>query len=383
MVDDEPNVLSGYRRTLGRTFDLVIANGGQEGLIALETDGPFEVVFTDMRMPGMDGLEFLIKAREKHTKPIYAMLTGNADQLTAINAINQGKIFRFLNKPCDPETLAETISVCKAQYELVQAESVLLHNTLTGSIKLLIEAIVITDPAAEQAVRVIRDRVQKLLEALGLKNDWRIPLASSLFIVGGITIPRASGAQILEDEYIEACAHAGAKLLRHIARLEEVAQMIMLQRTPAPMPEVLSLKTESDRVTVVSQLLRFAFDWYRVCEREKCNTSKAIDILASQSQSHDERLVDAARVVLEQSGIEDQNGAKWKALKIEVRDLREGMRTEQPISTTDGALLVAKDHVLSQLMIDRLRGFAKAGHVSGLIRVSKLCTPGDVSEIAA
>lgn len=109
IVDDDPNVLDGYVRGLRKRFDLNVASSGQLALEMVEKQGPYAVVVADMRMPGMDGLEFLIRLRELAPETVRMMLTGNADQETAVNAVNQGQVFKFLNKPCARETMAEAL----------------------------------------------------------------------------------------------------------------------------------------------------------------------------------------------------------------------------------------------------------------------------------
>ncbi len=364
MVDDEPNVLSGYRRSIGRNYDLVTANSGREGLEVMNNDGPFEVVITDMRMPEMDGLEFLKQAKAKHPNTVYVMLTGNADQQTAIDAINHGHIYRFLNKPCEAEILDHTIRACKSQYDLIHAEAELLSNTLSGSVKLLIEAMVISDPVAAEAVRAVREGMTILSNGLGIKNEWRFPLASSLFLIGSITTPRKSNKDILNEEYINTCARSGAKLLRHISRLDLVAQIILHQRMKMELPEDLSKLDDDNRVTIGSQLLRFSYDWYRAAQ--ECNGDRHLGLkrLASDAGLHDRRLFVAANAVQGLSIETQEQEPKRVLVELPIMDLYQGLLTDADINTNDGSLLVAKGQTLSQLMIDRLRGFYKAGLVS-------------------
>jgi len=99
LVDDETNVLQAYTRVLRRRFDLEVAQGGAEALESLARSGPFAVIVSDMRMPGMDGVELLAQVRERFPDTTRIMLTGNADQATAMAAVNLGAIFRFLTKP--------------------------------------------------------------------------------------------------------------------------------------------------------------------------------------------------------------------------------------------------------------------------------------------
>ncbi|MGA9668861.1 MAG: response regulator, partial [Terracidiphilus sp.] len=64
-VDDEASILQGYRRILHREFSVSTANSGEQGLATIRTAGPFAIVVSDMRMPSMNGAEFLAKVREK------------------------------------------------------------------------------------------------------------------------------------------------------------------------------------------------------------------------------------------------------------------------------------------------------------------------------
>ena len=68
-VDDDPNILQGYKRALRKDFDISIAEGGEPGLALIAQEGPFAVIVSDMRMPGMDGVQFL--SRVKETAPTY------------------------------------------------------------------------------------------------------------------------------------------------------------------------------------------------------------------------------------------------------------------------------------------------------------------------
>src|ERR687883_1975197 len=121
-VDDEVNVLSAYQRSLRKDFDIHVANGGREGLETIKKNGPFAVIVSDMRMPEMDGVQFLARAKELAPESIRIMLTGNSDQQTAMEAVNEGHIFRFLTKPCPPEMLAKALTAGLEQYQLVRAE---------------------------------------------------------------------------------------------------------------------------------------------------------------------------------------------------------------------------------------------------------------------
>jgi DNA-binding NtrC family response regulator len=110
IVDDETSILSGIKLNLGRAFDLTLANGGKDALKAVEEEGPFDVVVSDMRMPGMSGVEVLAKIKSIHPTIPTILLTGHADfEFGGSQALQSGQISRILSKPCPPQKLREAI----------------------------------------------------------------------------------------------------------------------------------------------------------------------------------------------------------------------------------------------------------------------------------
>jgi DNA-binding NtrC family response regulator len=157
MVDDEDAVLVGYQRMFRNEFQIETAPGGAAALAALEATGPYAVVVTDMRMPEMDGAQLLRKVKLLAPDTIRIMLTGDADVRSAVSAVNEGSIFRFLTKPCNKDTLAKALTAGLMQYRLLTAEKDLLENTLQGSIQVLTEVLSLVNPAAfGRALRVRR-----------------------------------------------------------------------------------------------------------------------------------------------------------------------------------------------------------------------------------
>ncbi|MBL1142014.1 MAG: EAL domain-containing protein [Proteobacteria bacterium] len=117
IIDDEINVLRAIKRQLRGKFNIDTANGGEEALALINaTDSAYAVVVSDMNMPGISGLELLEYFKIQSPNMIRIMLTGNADQETAQNAVNQGEVFRFLTKPCSSEKLTEVIELALECY---------------------------------------------------------------------------------------------------------------------------------------------------------------------------------------------------------------------------------------------------------------------------
>ncbi len=108
-VDDDESVLSGIGIYLRRQFHFYTAMSGAEALELIDKEEEFSVIVSDMRMPGMNGAEFLEKARTVSPRSTRLLLTGESSHKDAIAAINDGQIFRFLTKPTPPKTLMTAI----------------------------------------------------------------------------------------------------------------------------------------------------------------------------------------------------------------------------------------------------------------------------------
>lgn len=110
IVDDDPAVVVGLRRLLRDRFVVEGAlDATQAADILFGRPEPFAAIVSDMRMPGLDGISFLAKVREHWPDTQRILLTGARERGVAIDAINQGQVFRFLQKPCPPDELRQTL----------------------------------------------------------------------------------------------------------------------------------------------------------------------------------------------------------------------------------------------------------------------------------
>jgi CheY-like chemotaxis protein len=109
-VDDNEELLRGLRRQLDGEFDLVVANGSEEALGVLEQQDPFDVIVTDLRMPGVNGLTFLRRARQLAPDTERIILTAWAEPTVTAVAQVAGYAMRILTKPCHPRELREAIT---------------------------------------------------------------------------------------------------------------------------------------------------------------------------------------------------------------------------------------------------------------------------------
>lgn len=233
-VDDESGVLEGLALTLGRHCHVFTATSGAQGLEMLQRRRNIQVIISDMRMPEMNGAEFLAQARTLAPDATRMLLTGESDLQDAIRAVNEGQIFRFLQKPCPPASLRAACSAAVRQYELVVAERSLLDDTLRGAVAALADLLCLVDPAAFGKTMWIRRYVSDLCTDLGLSNRWQLDVAAMVSQLGSVTLGRETAAKVrlgraLSDEertQVDELPTVVADLLEGIPRLEPVRAIL-------------------------------------------------------------------------------------------------------------------------------------------------------------
>ncbi len=269
LVDDDPNVLAGYKRQLRKTYAIETAQSGPEGMEVLARSEPFAVVVSDMRMPGMDGINFLRNVRSLSPDSVRIMLTGNADVQTCIDAVNEGSIFRFLTKPCSTETMTSSLDSAIEQYRLITSERELLQGTLRGCIRTLTDIIGLLNPAAFSRSTRIRRYVRHIAAELNSPYFWEYEMAATLSHIGCIALPpeilaRMSSGRSLTSEQLGMLANhpsLGCQLLAEIPRLEMVAQIVERQRkVPRNRTFPPSDLSEEQAIDFGALLLRFTLD---------------------------------------------------------------------------------------------------------------------------
>jgi CheY-like chemotaxis protein len=373
MVDDEPNVLSGYKRALRSDFTVVGAGSGAEGLAlvqrAITNRAPFPVVVSDMMMPGMNGAEFLGRVREIDPDAVQLLLSGQADLESTIAAVNDGNLFRFLTKPCEGDDLATALNAAVEQHRLVGAERALLERTLTGAVDVLTELLAMASPEAftrTERVRAMVDKSAKMLKV----NDWRLPLAAMLSQIGCVAVPpdvlhRArAGGELTDEERAVYLAHpqTARRLLSRIPRLEEVAEWVGNQpvdAADAAGADATTGATGADRtagadpvpVTDPSEQLLRAVLEYLVILDETGQPGEALARLRAGGQ-YPARTVEAlARAA---SGVRPDGVIR----ELPVEKVLPGMILDADVETVTGMVLVRKGERVTMAVAMRLANFA-------------------------
>ncbi len=158
IVDDEPNVIKSLRRLMvDSNHTIITAESGADGLKAFE-DNEIDLVISDYRMPGMNGVEFLSKVREKYPATIRIVLSGYADVTAVVEAINDGHVYKFISKPWNDQELLTTILRAFEQQQL-QRENTRLNEELQKRNEQL-----------EKAARQLEQKVDERTCDLEVKN---------------------------------------------------------------------------------------------------------------------------------------------------------------------------------------------------------------------
>jgi response regulator RpfG family c-di-GMP phosphodiesterase len=378
MVDDEASVLDGYRRLLGRQFDLETALGPQKGLEKIDQEGSFAVVVSDMRMPGMNGIEFLTRVMERMPDAVRIMLTGNADLNTAVHAVNEGNIFRFLTKPCTKEMFSKTLTAALAQYRLIVAERDLLEKTLSGSIEVLVEVLSLVNPAAFGRATRVRRYIRQIAAVLQLNSPWQYEVAGLMSQLGCVSLQPETieavyaGKELPPDQQKRYDAHPmlAQDLLRKIPRMKEIGWMIAQQNSPesAADPDI------SEEARLGADILRaaLAFDSLLATGASK---DQAVDTLRSRYKEMDERVTHALREV-------DLDRGRMQIKTCPVNELSGGMILQEELRTNTGLLIVARGQEVTLPLLMKLKNFYQSGSVSGTVMVAVPTSPMEVERVA-
>ncbi len=347
-VDDEAALLESFSVMLHRHFDVYTALGPVQGLKALQGAESFAVVVSDLKMPSMDGITFLGRVRELSPDTVRIMLTGFADVEVAMSAVNEGQVFRFLTKPCAPETLTKALEAGLEQHRLLLAERELLRGTLRGSIQVLTEALSLANPEAYGRAHRIKALTRRLAKAADIPVTWELDLAAMLSHIGCMALPRtvlekiATGLDLTPEERELYNSHptVGAGLLEHIPRLERVAEIIGRQHErhdDCACPG----KHRSAR------LLKLATD-YDLLESRGMAPADILKSMGEDASCYDPVLFQA----LAQSVGQESD---YALRRVMLEELAEGMVLEEGIVSEQGLLLLAKGTEITGAAIQRMR----------------------------
>jgi FixJ family two-component response regulator len=367
VVDDDPNVLAAHRRTL-RQFNVTYALNGYEALDRMR-DTSYAVCVVDMRMPGMAGDSLLARIRETYPDTIRIVLTGDGDIRTAVAAVNDGHIFRFLAKPCPAPAVAKAVSDGIQQYRLMRGERDLLEKTLAGVVRVLTEVLSAINPVAFTYTLRIRENVQRVTTRLRLADAWQYDMAAMLSQLGCIGLPpellsAVYGGGELSDadrQRYEVHAAFAHELLSNIPRLEAVAWMIARQHEPIDATRAAQPVTMRDPAEIGGAILHAATEMERLVAGG-LSEGDAIADLRTRPKEFDAAILTAL-------GRATDTLPRTTTARVAIADLTLGMTVANSVRTLTGLMLARQDQEITPPLLARLQNFARVGSIPSEIEI--------------
>lgn len=355
LVDDDRSLLDSVRRNLCFDYDLTTAECGPDALGIIESGETFPVVVTDMRMPEMDGVRFIEEARPLLPDTSFIMLTGNQDLETAIRAVNEGNVFRYLNKPCETDAIRTAIEAGLRQFELEQSEKVLLNRTCAGAVCMLMDVLESNQPMTGARLASLSETVNMFRTEAGIGARWEYTLASRLALVGFVclddeevnrffaTAPREPAWR----EMLQRAIGMGSRMIKRIPRLEIVGEMVEQMASSTGANCQSDPQTEEEIVQTGADLLFVSVLW---------------DAMRGQGLSAGQALIEAQSLLPDLA--EGFTGAFQKLpsndsapapVEIPARKLKPGMVLHSDVCSNGGSILLRAGRRLTEVVIEKIR----------------------------
>ncbi len=304
-VDDEPHVLEGIALSVRRTYEVLAVGSGAEGLELLAREDGVAVIMSDMRMPGMDGATFLAKARAVAPDATRMLLTGHADVEVAVAAINEGRIFRFLTKPCAPTSLLAALDAAAEQHRLVTAERVLLQQTLRGSMQMMMDVLALAAPEAfGRAVRLRRYASEVVAKVPGAES-WPVEVAAMLSEIAFVSLAHSTVEKLYEgkaltveeQQSVDWLPVVTEQLVAGIPRLDAVRAILKAQGVSFDGSGAPKSAPRGRDIPLGARVLRIVADFDRL-ERGDTSESVALDTMRGRRGRYDPELLETFASIL-------------------------------------------------------------------------------------
>jgi response regulator RpfG family c-di-GMP phosphodiesterase len=353
-VDDEPQVLEGLRLHLKQRYTVHLAGSGAEGLEILRDAKNIAVILSDMRMPVMDGAKFLNAARTSAPEAVRMLLTGYTDMQSAIAAVNEGQIFRFISKPCPPDQLLAAFGAAVTQHQLIVAEKVLLQQTLLGCVESMVKVLSITKPMAFGRALRLRAKIRSVVQFLLWGDQWQIEAAAVLSQLGIVTLPEETLMKLHEGESLDdsdrreiaASIDTSIQMLENIPRLEPVLEILAhLAGGIRGVPPL------GRTIPPGALLLRIVLEWDAL-EAQGYTQAQALAKLRNADGAYDTELLDRL------GGMLPVSGTQTSAIETAPRDLVAGMVLAEDLVRKNGVVILPRGFEIDRGLLDHIHTFA-------------------------
>jgi len=404
-VDDEKNILSALHRLFrAQGYQVLTGESAHTGLTLLENH-EVDLVISDMRMPGMDGVEFLEQVRLRSPDSIRLLLTGNSDVRLILDAVNRGEIYRYITKPWDDHDMLLVVRHAlerKAMVEEQQRLEALTHSqneqlrgwnqdlevrvaertaelqtsneklkrTFLTSIRVFSSIIELRGTNLAGHSRRVADLARRLAVRLGVdaRETQQIFIAGLLHNIGKVgfsdsmlemPVSRMNGDMLGQyRRYPE----RGEQLLMPLEDLREAAAIVRAHQERFDGEGFPDRRAGLD-IPLGARILALASDYDNLqigvlTERQLRPDQAARIIIDSRGKRYDPLVVAAFEELMSGRGAVEPK--RDRALRV--AELRPDMRTTRDLVRSDGSLLLSADHVLTERMIRQIADFeAMAG----------------------
>ena len=375
-VDDDVNLLEAVQRGMRKQFSIDTAVGGADGLQKIANSGPYAVVVADMQMPGMSGLEFLRNVQTAAPDAVRMMLTGNADQKTAMDAVNDGRVFRFLTKPCPPPTLAPALDSALEQFRLLTAEKELLENTLGGAVKVLTEILSLFDPATFERSEKLKEYVNDFVRSSNTSVSWDLELASLLSQIGRVTIPPAVLEKLRRGETLNGpekdifnrVPEFGARLIENIPRLGPVANIVRYQQKHFDGSGFPADSFSGDEIPIGSRIIHVLSDLLEL-EDQSLSRPAAFHKMQERKGWYDPKVLASVSCWCDVVPGTVSGGEQEPPQSLQIDELRVGHLLAQDLRTTEGMLVLAANTKLTAMLVTKLQNFRSLRSIDNTLLV--------------
>jgi len=373
LVDDDVNVLEGYKRQLRDEYEVTTFSSASEALDHIQQGNEFSVIISDYRMPVMDGVVFLEKVKELSPDSVRVMLSGQADLQAVIDVINKGNIFRFLTKPCEPDDLKKAIADCVRQYELITAEKELLGKTLAGSIKVLTDLLALSKPIAFERSRRLKAIVKIITHNLAIQKGWQLDISTMLSQIGCVTIPddilkkAFRGLQLGDDEIAIYKNHPiiACDMLKKIPRLEEIAQIIKYQDKYYDGSGYPEDSIAGEQIPEGARILKIAID-FDILINSVNNDEHAIKELQKRRGWYDEKLL---LNFIENVAKSKEIKKKYELTTVAIPELKEGMYLAEDVMSKNGVIIGTNKQKITTSLLVTLKNYYNKKLINPFIKV--------------